>query len=111
MDSDGDDEQMPPLPFGATMEQVEALVKQAEEDLAKIGLYAEPAAQSRHGDDELYLLMNFRVGDVAFTKRVQDPETDKTDDVIRGMESNAVFETRDEIIERYKRKGQSHGDS
>lgn len=97
---DDDDDEEASLPEGVTEEQVRGLVETITEEANGIGLYAAPMVQAHCQGDTMLLVMQFRIGDVAFLPRVQDPEQDKVDDTFRAIETdNAAQRIKDKFVD------------
>lgn len=96
-----DDDDQRSLPEGVTEEGVDSLVRAVIEATNGIGLYATPRVEMHFHGDLMLLNMQFDIGQVAFTKRVQDPEQDKFDDSFRGIEGDAVRDKVKGIKERF----------
>lgn len=107
----------PPLPEGVTQLQVNDLIRAITDAAELVGLYADPTIgiDSHHdhspegecGEDELVLHVRFRIGQVAFTKRVQDPIQDKTDTAFHQIESEETSSRVEDIKARFRRGNQN----
>lgn len=109
------DDQPTPAEDGGPV--VAALVEKLTEGTRKIGLYVESAGLGATdgigptvvsdlaamkkvvaGDDgDLLLMVGFAIGDVAFSKRVQNPEQDEVDDQVRAMLPDPVAEIKERL--------------
>lgn len=99
-------------------EKLSAVMKDLEDQARKLGLYIEHAAIASSDpegamesledadklrellasdEDEVYLMATFAIGDVAWSKRVQDPEQDKIDDQFRVIAPDPVEELREKM--------------
>lgn len=96
---------------------VATLVEKLTDATRKIGLYVESAGLGAtdgidptvisdlaemkkvvSGDDgDLLLMVGFAIGDVAFSKRVQNPEQDEVDDQVRAMLPDPVAEIKERL--------------
>lgn len=115
---DPDDSDETHLPDGASEEKVEALAREIMEACELLGLYAEQHYQVElthdhdvaGGCEEDYIVLHipFRIGEVAFTTRVQAPEQDKTDDSFRTIVSADVNDAVEQLKNRFrKREGET----
>lgn len=76
-----------------------------EEAARKIGLYVDSSTitmvPGQYGNPEPALVVDFLVGDIAFSKRVQDPDTDSFDRSFKELEVSMLddefLETRAQI--------------
>lgn len=93
---DDPDEEPSPIPE-AIRDAADVLgerFKDVPDELRKIGLYLEGEPQlvmvpSQMGPPRAALVAQFVIGRVAFSKRVQDPDTDQMNDQFRVMEVQA----------------------
>lgn len=93
-----------------TEEQVEALVTQVVDNVEKLGVYSDgPPVFMTHKDGRLGFVVQFTVGDVAFTKRVQNPQQDEIDSTFHKFQSDEVREKFESIKEKFRR-GRSDND-
>lgn len=101
--SEYDPDEEPEWPEGMSAEQVSKLIARLAEELPQLGIYPEPhVSVERHGD-HVALTMNFVVGDVAFTPRVQDPQQDEFNDQFRKLENDSLRDRVEEIKEKHRR--------
>lgn len=98
----GPDEEEPDgLPEGVTREKVEALIREVIEKAQMIGLYATPGVEIHGHDDVMFFAMRFDIGQLAWSKRVQDPKQDEFDTKLRDMENPMVKENTQGIKDRF----------
>lgn len=93
----------PEWPEGVTKEKVEALLEEAAGELKKIGLYAHPVMQLDVQSGQVIAYMAFEVGQLAFSKRVQNPEQDEVDRAFHQFEAQATRERYEEIRKKFIR--------
>lgn len=91
------------LPEGVTREMLDALVSRVVEELEKIGLYADGEVHVEGHGEHLALIGNFRIGDIAFSQRVQNPQQDAFDDQFRAIETDNLYDQADDIRNEFKR--------
>lgn len=102
----------PELPKDIPAEKLEALVGELKERSNKIGLYMNAVSLNVDGgDDDIpedlrhhKLMAQFTLGDVAFSKRVQDPESDGFDTDFKKIEHGALKDTVKDIVEQTRRE-------
>lgn len=96
----------PPSPF--PHERLQELTDELEENLKRIGCYVlstglqVPMDEEGNLTGEPFLVITCSIGNVAWSPRVQDPEQDKVDDEIRGIESGQTEEDFEAIREQYR---------
>lgn len=107
-DSDDDDPESR-LPEGISQDQVNDLIRRMMGAAELIGLYADPLVQVERltspiaeGNDRLLLHVVFQIGQVAFTKRVQNPEQDQVDDTVRTIETGVSYDRSEEIKDKFR---------
>lgn len=100
----GDHEPEVELPEGVTREMIEALVVRAVEANEKIGLYATPDSHVELHGDRLVFVGSFRIGDIAFSQRVQNPEQAAFDDQFRAIEADSVADQAEDIRNAFRKK-------
>lgn len=66
--------------------KAKAAFEQIEDKARQMGLYHDGARAVMMPDGELVLMVDFVLGDVAFSDRVQNPQRYATDSMIRTME-------------------------
>jgi hypothetical protein len=99
--NDPDDQEV--FPPGVTEEHVEKLLEAVKEALTGIGLYMSPAAAIERRGDHLFVTANLEVGQIAFSKGVQDPEQAQFDDQFRSLEQADAYCEADEILSEFSR--------
>lgn len=100
-DPDDDDNGQLSLPEGVKEEDLHGLFDRAVESAERLGLHSTGMADFQQHGDHLLLAMHFTVGELAFAKKVQDPEQAKFDDQFRSFAAGATQEQRDDILSRY----------
>lgn len=91
--------------------KAKAALDELEDDARKIGLYVDSAhvMPDPQGSGEMVFMVDFMLGDVAFSDRVQNPEQYGSDQILRGMEAGMqrsdFEETREKMIESLKNGG------
>lgn len=115
-EEDGPDPEEPFLPDGVSQEQVDDLITKISEKLNLLGLYVEPSLQvtvthdhdvdGSCGKDFIVLHVMCRIGRVAFSTRVQDPEQAKMNDSFTGIVTDEQHSKADEIRKRFSRGDQ-----
>lgn len=108
---DPDDEDVAShLPDGVTEETVNDLIRRLVEEMGLLGLYADPQIRVEiapspevDGKDRIIVNAVFRIGKVAFTKRVLNPEQDKTDTAFSAIEDAETEAHAEDIITRFSR--------
>lgn len=103
------------LPKDLPEEKLREKVEELEDKCRKVGLYLNGVAlnidqgpQDEEDTDPIKahsLLVQFGIGDVAFSKRIQDPEQDKMDDEFRVIAAADVDDDMERIRQQYL-KGQ-----
>lgn len=107
-------------------EKIGAIIKTMEDETRKFGLYLENAAIGTSDgsgpevlddpdkikkillsdEEDVFVMATFAIGDVAWSKRVQDPEQDKIDDQARTILPDPV-----EALKEKMRQAQAEGKS
>ncbi len=100
---DDPEDEVYPLPDGVTESQVNDLIRGVMEATDLLGLYADPMVHLENLNGRLILNVQFRIGKVAFTKRVQDPEQDETDTAFHQIETEEVKDRVRDITARFRR--------
>lgn len=100
------------LPEGITSDMVDDLIRQVAEATELVGLYADPMVkvQTTHEHDPdgecekdfLILHFYFRIGDVAFTPRVQEPVQDEFNSEFAKIEHREVHTGFEAIKDRFR---------
>jgi hypothetical protein len=108
IDEDDEDNFLPPE---ISQEAMSQKVEQLENQARKVGLYLLGGGIIHDDDpDEIegphhQLVAQFQIGDQAFSDRVQDPETDETNDEFRKIKRAMVAEDIENLRQQYlKRK-------
>lgn len=70
-----------------------AAMEKLEETSRKMGLYPEQAHAMKMPDDSFVFVVEFLLGDVAFSDRVQNPQKYSTDTMVNTMEKNLLGDT------------------
>ena len=95
------------LPPEIPEEKFESLVDKLADDSRKIGLYVNGVALNVDEDDtpdKMHMLvMQFVIGDVAFSDRVQDPEADEFDLEFKKIEKGTIIDQMQNIREQYEK--------
>lgn len=89
------------LPEGVTEEQVDSLIREFLAATEKIGLYGSPHVAVDVDQGKVCLFMSFEIGDLAFSKRVQNPEQDKVDSQFHQIETEAVRDRFQAIKDKF----------
>lgn len=89
-------------------EGLRALTESVQDGLRKIGLYVEGMGINIDTDEDPAervhsLMLQCGIGDVAFSKRVQDPEGDSFDTEFKKIELGATDDQISGIINQYKK--------
>lgn len=89
--------------------EIEAMVRAAMEDLTEVGrplgLHFEKgsAAVAPPGDPRPTLIVaTFAVGDLAFTDRVLDPQSEDEEKVLRNLRADDALDQFNEVIRRHR---------
>lgn len=97
-------------------EEARKLMEELENAARRIGLYAENIAigvpiggpNIPEGEEQMVLVAQFTLGDIAFSDRVQNPQADETDMEFRKMAVDLEkdqFEAKRQEIERKLKEG------
>jgi len=96
------------LPPEIPEEKFEALVDKFADESRKIGLYVNGVALNVDEDDipdkKHMLVMQFVIGDVAFSDRIQDPEADEFDLEFKKIEKGTIIDQMQNIREQYEKR-------
>lgn len=99
-DSDGDDELEQRLRSEA--DALHAKYSDLEDELRKVGIYTDDHQMATTGDGAVCMIVIGTIGDVAFKKRVQDPEGDAMDRELRGITAtsqiNGFLDVRGQML-------------
>lgn len=98
-----DNEEPEPLPDGVSEEAVLGVLTRASTALARLGVYADEHLSVQVQEGRLIMIGHFAVGDLAFSKRVQNPEQDDFDESFRVMEREAVYDQAEDILDEFRR--------
>jgi hypothetical protein len=98
-----EDEQEPEPIDPQILEQLQPKQEQMEAALRDVGLYVDKATWIVAPGQNPSLMMECFLGDVAFTKRVQDPTQNDFDASFREMTASLAKEAFEEMRERIKR--------
>lgn len=105
------------LPPNFPEDKFQDLLEKMGDKARQIGLYVNGAAlnvdeegEPLTGEKRHVLVMQFTVGDVAFSKRVQDPEEDQFDTEFKKFESGQVKDQVEDIRQRYLKGQADDGD-
>lgn len=98
------------LPPELPEEGIQAVVEVVQEELRKIGLYLVNVAVNVDttedpADRQHSLLLACSIGSVAFSKRVQEPESDGFDLEFKKIELGTVNDQIADIVKGYQAKG------
>lgn len=101
------DEQPDGLPEDVPEEKLKELADVLSDKSRKIGLYSLGVGfiedpDSEEGEPSQHtLVMQYQIGDIAFSPRVQDPETDQMNDEFRKIATATIDDDVEEIKKRY----------
>lgn len=104
------------LPPDLPEDKMSELIEGVTEGARKIGLYTtgvgflvDERDEEEHPEKEHKLLMSFRIGDVAFSPRIQDPEQDEFNDQFRRIAASSVDDEVEDIRRRYSKEQETDG--
>lgn len=98
-------EEEAPLPPDLPEDKLRPLLEKFTDGARKLGLYTEGIAinvdANPDGPPQHKLVAQFSIGDQAFTKRVQDPESDSIDHEFRKIEGQTLRDQWEEIRRKH----------